>query len=187
MLKDTGIQDNGDLAVACISESHSLGRLTIYAKENPWIQGLKDSALTATFACALPRCFEIDDCRCQESKWRLPDEYRLSTKLDLLMDHESKPEARHKLRIGKSYPINSANLNMTTRIHLRVMLPHGNAVYYATLKKSVLPSAIFEYMPKRPRLRENDSATAVQVIIGGGPQYLGRLEQLQQTHSSSRT
>jgi hypothetical protein len=72
---------------------------------------------------------------------------------------------------------------MTTKIHHCKKPPHGNAVYYATIKKSVLNSAIFEYVPKRPRLRENNSTNAVEVIIGGATRYLGRLEQLQQNHS----
>jgi hypothetical protein len=186
MLKDTGIQDNGDLAVACIPQGHSLERLTVYTRKNPWVQVLKDSALTATFACILPRCIETDDCGCQKSKWQLPEECQLSTKLDLLMDDRSESEARHKLRIGKSYCINSANLNMTTKIHHRMESSNGNAVYYATIKRSVLNSAIFEYVPKRPRLRENDSTNAVQVIIGGGPRYLRRLEQLQQNSGSRK-
>ncbi|KAJ0418442.1 hypothetical protein BJY00DRAFT_314996 [Aspergillus carlsbadensis] len=186
MLKDTGIQDDGDLAVACISQSHSLGRLTISAKENPWIQVLKDSASTATFACALPRCFEIDDCACWKSQCQLPKEYRLSTKLDIFTERQSESKANHKLRVGKSYRINSANLNMTAKIHHHMKSSHGNAVYYATIKKSVLKSAIFEYVSERSRWRENDSMSAVQVVIGGGPQFLGRLEQLQQNPNPSR-
>ncbi|KAL4744250.1 hypothetical protein BDW72DRAFT_188960 [Aspergillus terricola var. indicus] len=184
MLKDTGIQDNGDLAIACISQGHSLERLTLYARKNPWVQVLKDSALTATFACTLPRCFETDNCRCRKNKWQLPEECQLSTKLDILMDDKSESEAKHKLRIGKTYRINSADLNMTTKIHRRMESSHGNAVYYATIKRSVLNSAIFEYIPKRPRLRENESTNAVDVFIGGGPQYLGLLEQLQQSIGS---
>jgi hypothetical protein len=186
MLRDTGIQDNGDLAIACMPQGHSLERLTVYTRKNPWVQVLKDSDLTATFACTLPRCFETDDCRCQKSKWQLPEECQLSTKLDLLIDDRSESDARHRLRIGKSYRINSANLNMTTKIHHRMKSSHGNTVHYATIKKSVLNSALFEYVPKRPRLREIDSTNAVQVIIGGGPQYLGRLEHLQQDSSPKK-
>jgi hypothetical protein len=170
MLKDTGVQDNGDLAIACISQRDSLRKVILLGSKNPWIQVLKDSALTATFACVFPRCFETDDCKCQESNRQLPGEYQLSTKLDLLTE-QLQPEsgARHKLRIGMSYRINSANLNMTTKIHHRMKSSHGNAVHYATIKKSVLNSAIFEEVPKRPRLRELDSTNAVEVIIGGGP------------------
>ncbi|KAL2864273.1 uncharacterized protein BJX67DRAFT_383934 [Aspergillus lucknowensis] len=186
MLKDTGVQDNGNLAIACIPQGHSLESLTVYTRTNPWVQVLKDSAFTATFACTLPRCFETDNCRCQKNEWQFPEEYQLSTKLDILMDDQSESEARHKLQVGKSYRINSADLNMTTKIHHRMESSHGNAVYYATIKRSVLNSAIFEYVPKRPRLRENDSTNAVEVIIGGGPQYLGCLEQLQQNSGSGK-
>jgi hypothetical protein len=185
MLKDTGIQENGDFVIACISQSHSLSEARLQASRTPWLRVLKDSSLTATFACILPCCFETDSCGCQKSQWQLPDEYQLSTKLDLFTEHlQPKSGKKQRVLIGKSYRINSADLNMMTKIHHRTELPDGASLYYATIKRSALHSAIHEYVPRRHRLRENESASAIKVIIGHGPHYLQCLEQLRGKASS---
>ncbi|KAL3472616.1 hypothetical protein BJX99DRAFT_235249 [Aspergillus californicus] len=172
MLKDTGIQENGDLAVARISPGYSLTEARLSASKMPWVKVLKDSSSTATFACILPCCFETGNCACQKSQWRLPAVYQLSTKLDIFTETLNGFEGRHRPLIGKLYRINSANLNIMTKIDGRMKLPDGSFLYYATIKNSALHSVFHEYVPRRPRLRENDSASAFKVIIGGGPHDL---------------
>ncbi|KAL4878345.1 hypothetical protein BJY04DRAFT_221281 [Aspergillus karnatakaensis] len=186
MLEATGIQENGDLAVACISRRHSVSEARLLASKVPWVKVLKDSSSTATFACLLPCCFETDHCVCQKANWQLAGMHQLATKLDLFVETFNGFQGGHKPLVGKLYRINSADINVMTRIHHRMKLPDGSFLYYATIKNSALRSVIHEYVPRRPRLRENDSASAFKVIIGGGSDYLQHLEYLQRQGSTQK-
>jgi hypothetical protein len=137
MIKDTGILENGDLAVAWLSPGNALNTLTLSARKHPWIKVLSDSSLTATFACISPHCFQTVDCSCQNGEWQLPSEFRLSTKLDIFGQYlRPEPPRRYALRIQKSYPINSSTLNILAKINGVIMPSDADPCYYITIKKA---------------------------------------------------
>jgi hypothetical protein len=181
MIKDTGILENGDLAVAWLSPGNALNTLTLSARKHPWIKVLSDSSLTATFACISPHCFQTVDCSCQNGEWQLPSEFRLSTKIDIFGQYlRPEPPRRYALRIQKSYPINSSTLNILAKINGVIMPSDADPCYYITIKKSVLPLDLMRYTRHVPVLRENNSPTAINVVISGGSKYVHHLEELRQ-------
>ncbi|GIJ90102.1 hypothetical protein Asppvi_009052 [Aspergillus pseudoviridinutans] len=181
MIKETGILENGDLAVAWLSSGNALNTLTLSARQHPWIKVLSDSSLTATFACISPHCFQTMDCSCQNDEWRLPSEFRLSTKIDMFGQY-LQPESprRYALRIQKSYPINSSTLNILAKINGVIVRADTDPCYYITIKKSVLPLDLIRYTRYLPFLRENNSPNAVNVVISSGSKYVHHLEELRQ-------
>lgn len=180
-LKDTGVSENGDLVLACLSKEKVLNSLTLSAKDHPWIKVLSDSSLTATFACLSLHCFQDSDCKCKNDKWNIPDEFRLATKLDLYRPSAFSRQDMQQDRVQamRTYWINSPSLNLLARV-VGCTRDKSGTVYYITIKNSVLPLSLVKYFRKRPMIRENDSSTAVKCIISGGSRYLRQLQRLKQ-------
>jgi hypothetical protein len=191
MLKDTGVSENGDLVLACLSTDKRLNSLTLSATDHPWIKVLSDSSLTATFACLSLHCFQDRDCKCQNNTWSIPYEFRLATKLDIDRSSAFRPRDMQQdgLQVMTKYWINSSNLNLMARVAGCMRESGSDLLYYLTIKKSVLPINLVKTLRKRPTIREDDSPTAVKCIIGGGPKYCRELEKLveegnMETHSA---
>lgn len=181
MLADTGIAENGDLVLACLSEDKALNTLTLSSRDHPWIKVLSDSSLTATFACVSLHCFPAKHCKCQNDKWEAPEDFRLATKVAIHTPsaYSLKDTQRNSVQ-AMSYWINSTNLNLIAKVSgfMKESDSNSDPVCYISIKKSVLPVDIVKALRKRPILREYDSPTAIKCIISGGSKYLDQLEGL---------
>lgn len=181
MLKDTGIAENGDLFLACLSEDKTLNALTLSASDHPWIKVLSDSASTATFACVSLHCFPARDCTCQKDKWKAPEDFRLSTKVAINTPAACSPKDTQQNSVeAMSYWINSTNLNLIAKVYgfIKESDADSDSVCYISIKKSVLPADLIKALRKRPLLREDNSPYAIKCIISGGSKYLNQLEGL---------
>lgn len=180
MLADTGIAENGDLVLACLSEDKALNTLTLSSSDHPWVKVLSDSSLTATFACVSLHCFPASHCKCQNDKWKAPEDFRLATKVAIHTRSALRDTEQNSVQ-AMSYWINSTNLNLIAKVNgfMKESDSDSDPVCYISIKKSVLPVDLVKALRKRPILREDEySATAVKCIISGGSKYLHQLEGL---------
>lgn len=181
-LDTTGVSDNGDLVLAYLSEDKTLNTITLSGINHPWVKVLSDTSLTATFACVSLHCFPAGDCECRSNKWSVPNKFRLATKLGM---HElssfSPGGVQHgRLQVGRSYWINSSNLNLIATVNDCIKKCHSDLCYYISVKKSALPIDLVKRMRKKLILREDDSPNAVKCIVSGGSKYLHQLKELKQ-------
>ncbi|GFF74473.1 hypothetical protein CNMCM6936_007607 [Aspergillus lentulus] len=168
MLKDTGISKNGDLHLAFLNEQRKNRMLVLSARDHPWTKILSDSSITATFACVSPYCFETIGHTCQEGQWKLPDKFRLSTKLNTFTRHLRGTDGPGEtLQIGKRYCINAPHLDMVAKVDRLVDVVGQHSFYSITAKKRRVPLFVSQHIRRRADLREEDSASAFKCIISG--------------------
>ncbi|KAH8427999.1 uncharacterized protein LDX57_005705 [Aspergillus melleus] len=168
MVKDTGISREGDLRLAFLNQQYKHRMLVLHARDHPWTKVLSDSSITATFACVSPHCFETTDHTCQNLQWKLPDKFRLSTKLDMFARHvRGATDSAGTLQVGKKYCVNAHHVDMVAKVD-RVVNPVGNQSFYSiTAKERRVPLYVCQHILKRADLREENSPNAAKCIISG--------------------
>lgn len=168
MLKDTGISKTGDLHLAFITQQPKMHMLALSSENHPWVKILSDSSLTATFACISPQCFQTMGHKCQNDQWKLPDKFRLATRLNAYYHHlQWAVDSTEILKVGKRYCINVRHLNMVAKVDQFVVSSGEHPFYSITAKRSRVPPFVSQHIRKRADLREENSETAIKCIISG--------------------
>ena len=121
-LQDSGLQENGDLAVFYTSESrvqHQDSLVAVTKKEHSWVGMLKDSEYVVTVAIATEECLEFSIPRGQQCRARGLDGDQFSileTKLDVYADSQTARTSRHSR--GDKIPLGPAgSLEVMVRVH----------------------------------------------------------------------
>jgi len=164
-LKYTGVDPENDFVIGWMSEGHSVGKFILPCRDYEWTRVLADSPHVATFACIAPNCFEAPGFKCRGQTWVHPNAFLLSTRVG---QYKKLYSGRHilqasTLKVGKSYWINSEELNLMATV---VKYLDATPGYYLRVKRRILPPDILKYMGVKETIREENSPTATNCVIG---------------------
>jgi hypothetical protein len=173
-LQYTGVFRKDHLALAWMSPGQSAKQLRMSCQEHVWTRVLTDSSQVATFGCIGPFCFETPECPCRGTDWNPPKRFQLLTEVAYYTKYYDGTTTKQfrELQLGRSYWINTSDLNLLAKVLGMKSDSKSNLLYYYLLiKESLLDAKFRRHLDVKHMIREEDNQGSFSCVIGSGEEY----------------